>query len=319
MEFLVNDLSIHKQFDDLHVFRDSLARVMEMRKVARHFGRELYCHRTLLCTKPKPDVSLQQAIFSLFSNNERRAVMSWLTRNGPFWDDVRRHRDDDYLECRSEVVTETAIGEAAFRNLHGSSCGVISFKPSDWCYSPVTVIWRQNDEEEISETSIGNWWSVEELKQSLDQADIPIGSWSELREISVTRFKFLRISETCFAYLEGVPFAKSSAERVLFLLKVLDELVGNTDQFGARTAKGRYIYREYFMGKRALFSDASNTEKNKFRQQLMFAHPDYPEQKIFCPWHGKESHLTLRIHFSWPKKTGDPVYVVYVGPKITKR
>ena len=319
MEFLVNDLSIHKQFDNLNIFRDSLARVMEMRKVARQFGRELYCHRTLLCSNPKPDMSLQLAILSLSSKDEIRAAMSWLTKNGPFWDDLRRHSDDDYLECCNEIVTETSIGEAAFRNLHGSNCGLISFTPSDWCYSPVTVVWRQNDVEENSKTNVENWWSVEELKKSLNQAPAPISSWSELREFSGTRFDNLRISQSCFAHLDGVPFARSSADRILFLLNILDELVGNTDQKGVRTTKGHYLYREYFIGKRALFSDSSDTEKNMFHQKLMFAHPDKPEQKIFCPWHGKESHSTLRIHFSWPIQTGNPVYVVYVGPKITKR
>ena len=322
MELLINDLSIHEQFHNLSVFRQSLTRVMKMRKVARHFGRELYCHRMLLYTKPKLGVTLQQAISSFPSKDEVRAVMSWLTKYGPFWDDLRLHSEEDYWECCNEIVTDTAIGEAAFRNLHGSHCGLISLTPSNWCYSPVAVIRRQNDEEAFSEQSnIENWWSVEELKKSLEQAPTPISSWSELREISVTRFNFLRISETCFSHLDGVPFVKSSADRVLFLLDVLNEFAGSFDQQGKRTAKGHQIYREFFTGKgkEALFSDSSETERNKFRKLLMFANPDFPEQSIFCPWHGKESRSLLRIHFSWPIQAGNPVYVVYVGPKITKR
>ena len=29
--------------------------------------------------------------------------------------------------------------------------------------------------------------------------------------------------------------------------------------------------------------------------------------------------MTLRLHFSWPIEAGKPVYIVYAGPKITKR
>ena len=62
-----------------------------------------------------PGVPMQQAIGSLGVENERCAVMIWLTKAGPFWDDVRRHRGDDWLDCEGEVVTDTAVGEAAFR------------------------------------------------------------------------------------------------------------------------------------------------------------------------------------------------------------
>ena len=43
-------------------------------------------------------------------------------------------------------------------------------------------------------------------------------------------------------------------------------------------------------------------------------------RKLFCPWHGKVSTRTLRIHFSPGQiRASDPLYVVYVGPKLTKR
>ncbi|MCY3818840.1 MAG: hypothetical protein OXH52_05670 [Gammaproteobacteria bacterium] len=44
-----------------------------------------------------------------------------------------------------------------------------------------------------------------------------------------------------------------------------------------------------------------------------------PMASLFCPWHGKVSRLTLRLHFSWPVEAGRPIYVVYAGPKITSR
>jgi hypothetical protein len=42
-------------------------------------------------------------------------------------------------------------------------------------------------------------------------------------------------------------------------------------------------------------------------------------EKIFCTWHGKVKTPQYRIHFSWPISAVAPLYVVYIGPKITKR
>jgi hypothetical protein len=73
------------------------------------------------------------------------------------------------------------------------------------------------------------------------------------------------------------------------------------------------------MGGNPLFSDSSDTEKLDFRNELTFRHPDQPGRSLFCPWHGKVRHLELRVHYTWSGRAGEPLYVVYVGPKITKR
>ena len=70
-------------------------------------------------------VSLQQTLGQL-DKSERLAAIGWLTRRGPFWDDLRRHGAGDWLEYRGEVVTDTAVGEAAFRVLHNNACGLVS-------------------------------------------------------------------------------------------------------------------------------------------------------------------------------------------------
>ena len=71
--------------------------------------------------------------------------MGWLTHGGPFWDDLPRHGPDDYLECRGEVVTSSAVGEAAYRKLHAAECALVSVTPSDWNFSPVAVTWQRED------------------------------------------------------------------------------------------------------------------------------------------------------------------------------
>ena len=319
MELFANDLSIHGQFHDLRAFRDALARLMAMRAAARHFGREVHCHRQFLTVKAMPGVSLQQTLGQL-AESERRAAFGWLTRGGPFWDDLRRHGAGDWLEYRGEVVTETAVGEAAFRALHDNACGLVSVSPSDWEFSPVEVIWRR-EAEGLRErrASLDNWWDVAALEAHLQTAPPPIKSWEALRDVATRRFANLTFTGDCFRPIAGLPFAVGAAERVLLLFDILDRLARAFDSNGRRTAEGHHIYRTYFTGGNALFSDSSETEKLDFRDKLTFRHPDQPHRSLFCPWHGRVRHLELRMHYTWSGRAGEPVYIVYVGPKITKR
>ena len=319
MHLLVNDLSLHGQFREKAAFRDALTRLMTMRNVAQRLGCEVCCHRALLNAKPMTGMTMQQALGQLTSN-EQRAILGWLTRHGPFWDDLRQHAADEYLECRGEIVTDSAVGEAAFRTFHGVDCGLVSLAPSDWDYSPVEVIWRREVEGlQNQRTNVDNWRDVVTLEEKLRIAAPPIESWDDLRKASTGRFIGLTFAADCFEPLRGLPFADSAADRVIVLLDILDRLAREFDANGVRTTEGQRIYQDSFTGKKALFSDSSDTEKHDFRKELSFPHPNDPGNYLFCSWHGKESHMMLRLHFSWPIESGKPVYVVYVGPKITKR
>lgn len=91
------------------------------------------------------------------------------------------------------------------------------------------------------------------------------------------------------------------------------------DDRGKRTPEGHTLYQKHFTGDKAWFSDSSDTEKARFKNELIFKHPANPNEVLFCPWHGKVKTPQLRIHFSWPIREDQPLYIVYVGPKITKR
>ena len=319
MELLANDLSIHEQFHDVAAFRDALVRLVSMRVAARRFGREVYCHHGFLTASPMAGVQMQQAVGRLADRNEQRAAMGWLTQTSRLWDDLRQHGANDWLEYSGGIVTDTAIGEAAFRTLHSVECGLISVTPSDWDFSPVEVIWRPAAEELGGKTAtLENWRDAITLEERLRAATPPIQSWDDLREDPTNRFQSLTIADNCFQPLDGVPFARSSADRILVLLGILDRLAQAFDTNGARTPEGNQIYQDHFIGDGALFSDSSNTEKNNFRKELTFQHPNDPERELFCTWHGKERHMTLRLHYWWSGKAGDSVFVMYAGPKITK-
>ena len=315
MDILANDLSIHGQFHDIRSFCDAFGRLMKMRGVAGRAGHEIHCHRALLAVDVMPGVPLQQALQRLTAN-ERSAAMSWLTKYGPFWDDIRQHSCNDYLECCGDVVTDSAVGEAAFRVLHDVECGLASVTPSDWNFSPVKVAWKRD--EGIDRCAVlRNWRDAATMENELPR--VSVESWRDLANAAAHRFERLTLSEDCFKPLDGMPFVRSSADRAIVLLGILNRLALAYDTDGNRTAEGHRLYQDYFTGKKALFSDSSDAEKRDFRRRLTFPHPDQGGTNIFCPMHGKEYGSTLRLHFSWPIRYRGPVYVVYVGPKLTKR
>ena len=319
MDLLVNDLSIHEQFHDMASFRTALGRLMAMRAAARRFGREIHCCRGMPTVTPFPGMTMQQAVGRL-DPNAQRVVMRWMTRGGPFWDDLRRHDGGDWLECEGKIVTDTAVGEAAFREICGIDCGLASIRPSVWEDSPVRVVWRREDEGlEDRKAMVENWVDQEFLEQRLRTVPAPITSWDSLGEVSHARFGRLVFSRDCFQPLAGVPFSRSVAERLLVLLDALQRLALAFTADGKRTAEGQRIYRDHFTGDCAWFSGSSESEVRDFRKEMTFPHPNAAGQSLFCPWHGKVRHMTIRIHFSWPIEPGKPVYVVYAGPKITKR
>jgi len=293
---------------------------MDMRNVAKRYGREVHYHQAMLNVDAMPGVTMRQAI-GHFQKDEQRAAMLWLDRSRkvPWQDGSCRPHPDDWLESRGEIVTDTAVGEAAYRGLHGTECGLISTHPSAWSFSPIEVTWQHRGENDDRSVELENWWESTALEQRLRSLLSPPKSWNDLQSISSQRFTKLTFTDACFVPLEGCPFAGSAAERILELLHLLDQLACAFDAEGKRTSAGHALYQEHFTGSNARFSDSSTTEKNSFRKELSFPVPGDSRNLLFCPWHGKERHLQLRIHFSWPIRSGEPTYVVYIGPKITKR
>lgn len=317
LDLLFNDLSIHRQFLNITQFKEAIQRIMQMRSVARRFGRELQCHRNVALAQVTKQFSLKQAIIYL-DRTQQQALMQWLTRLGPFWEDFRRHSPGDYLECNGNIVTDTAVGEAAVCNFLGNNCHLASLNPSSWAFSPVSVTWVP-DHEPCRKIEVHNYWEVDQLESALSVNPIPIRSWEQFSKIVIARFQRLVFSSFSFAPLRGCPFSVSASNHILTLLDILNRFKGCFDENDQRTSEGHTLCKKYFSGKKAWFSDSSDSEKQRFKAELTFPHPTKNGCFLFCPWHGKVSYLQLRLHFSWPVTAVDPLYIVYIGPKITKR
>ena len=316
MNLIFNELSMHGQFYDINSFRDAIRHVMAIRTVARQFGSDVQCHRNVVNAQVTHNLTMPRAVQAL-SRDDRRALMQWLTRYGPFWEDFQQHGQDDWLECNGEIVTDTAVGEAAYCLFHGISRGLVSMNPSSWLTSPLSVGWRKD--EHVEGVDVLNYWDAAELRTSLAAAPASLQSWDDLATAARSRYPDLTFSSNSFEPLRGHPFGKGAAERLLSLLSVLHDLKNHFDEQGKRSPEGHAVYQKHFTGDKGWFSDSSDSEKIKFKNDLLFPNPANPEEFLFCTWHGKVKSPQLRIHFSWPIRADEPLYVVYVGPKITKQ
>lgn len=313
MDLLLNDLSLHGQFTDTTTFREAIHRVMQMRGLAISYGREVYAHRNISNRFVNPHKSLYQSLQEL-PREEKLATLSWLTHFGPFWEDGALHESDIYMDFGDEIVTDTAVGEAAFCNSIGIGRGLASFAPSNWKFSPINV---RVDFDTGAVVSVLNFWDISELRVALQEAEPPVASWEQMEHVARRTYQRLFFSSDCFSPLSGQPFSLGVAERIFMRLRVLDELVGSVDEVGQRTAKGHQIYQDHFTGDRAWFSDSSESEKHRFEDKLTFVDPH--GTPLFCTWHGKVNNPKMRIHFAWPVPPGTPIYVAYIGLKITRR
>lgn len=323
MDFLLNDLSLDGQYPDIQTFQASLGRIMKMKELIRKFGRDCYCHRKIISTQVTSIMNFPQ-IINGFGRDQKRSIMTWLTKTGPFWEDERFHSPDDYMTCRNEIVTDSAVGEAAWCCISGIERHLISFSPSEWELSPVAVEFFENDEM-TDRVDVLNFWEHGSVEKHLEKFPVILDSWDRVRETAIPRFTRLFFANDAFTPLEGHPFVHGAAQRLISLFKILEEFITCHDDQGKRTARGHEMYTDYFTGKKgdggrgSLFKDSSDGEKSEFKDEMTFRHPEKPGESLFCPWHGSIQTPQYRIHFSWPVKAGEPMYIVYVGPKITKR
>jgi hypothetical protein len=323
VELLVNDLSLHGQFSDVASFRVAIGRLMAIREVARRFGRALHCHRSFAHARVTPTMTMPKAVQAL-TLEERRALLQWLNQHGPFWEDMRNHRPDDWLECNGSWVMDTAVGEAAWCCLNGIERDLVSLTPSNWQFSPVLVDWV-SDSGVRKTVGVANHWDPTAIEAVLQAAAPPLASWKQLESLVTARCTQITFAVDAFTFLNGHPFVSGAAQRLIFILTTLNRFKSCFDADGQRTPEGHEIYQDFFTGRKgdggrgALFSDSSADEKSKFEAEMTFVHPADASKTLFCPWHGKVQTPQLRVHFSSPVRADEPLYVVYVGPKITKR
>jgi hypothetical protein len=316
MELLFNELSIHGQFEDVQTFSTAIEKLMEIRIVAKKYNRELYCHRNCQNAVVIKKIPLNKAIQQL-DRNKVRAVMGWLGQTGPYWEDGRLHSDNEYYECQQKIVTDTAIGECAFLLFSNREAQLVSMVKSDWGNSPLKVDWH-TDNLEPKSIELTNHLSEFTLEAQLQLANPPLQSWDQLEQMCSMRFENLHFSKETFKPLQGRPFVAVAAKSFMDLLDVLSRFKASHQSGERRTSEGNELYQEFFTGEFAWFTDSSDTEKEEFKKKMTFPHPEKLGEEIFAPFHGKVKTPQMRVHFSWPVSADKPIYILYIGDKITK-
>lgn len=312
MDFILNELSLHGQFIDIDSFWKAFHAIKKIQQILDHFGYNLKLHR-MFHNKYVIENSLtvRNAIRSL-PIDKRRSVMSWLTTTGPFWSDDQQHDVNDNISIDDQDITDSALAEAAYHYYLGEITPTVSFSPSNWEFNPICACIDK------SPVNIDNFWEYESLENFLVKALPEPNSWKKLEQNVKTSFPELTILENAFSFLNPVPFSKHVSKEIFHLLGVLNFLKSHFDAQGKPTAQWEEMYQAYFIASRPRFSDSSDSEKKDFSPRLHFRDPQ-TNKPLFCPWHGKIHSPQIRIHFSFPITADSPLFVAYIGPKITKR
>lgn len=319
MDFLVNDLSLHGQYASSEAFLEALDVILGCRAAIQRNRHALRCHRELSQARATGGDSFRDIVRRHPDLNKRRAILSWLDKDGPFWDDDPVHGAQDSFEYGGQSVTSHALGEAAALSALGPSCALVSFSPSpSYNHTPLPVDWKLESAPRQT-INVRNFWQRETLRQYLLSLLPPVQSWQALHEWVERNCLNLTLARDATEELLGHPFVPGAAERMQALLLVLDRMKTCFYNDGRATEEWHQLHDTYFTRKNAYFTDSSDTEKREFAQELTFRHPERPGETLFCPYHGKVRTGVHRIHFTWPMTKDNPLYVVYIGPKRTKR
>jgi hypothetical protein len=312
---------LDSQFIDIQTFRVALETLLRLRMKNSLLRDNLYCSRALHLRPVTRSANFQHAVNSLADRNLKQLVLSWITRQGPFWEDDRQSTPEDYFEYQGEDVTDQGLGEAARRQLAGTESWSFSFTGSRFGFTASPLqIQHGIVEDPQGFVEIGNIWKVSDLEQAAQSALPEPGNWKEAIETARQQFDGLVFASAIETVLQPEPFSRYVVVRIFELLDVLNQLAIESDEHGKFSAKADELYQNHFTGEKGWFTDESETNKNKFRQQLTFPDPTDPNNYLFSPWHGKIKSPQFRIHFEWLRPSGQrKIKVLYIGSKITKR
>ncbi len=99
------------------------------------------------------------------------------------------------------------------------------------------------------------------------------------------------------------------------MLDILDHISAGIDnKSGALNSEALKLRESFFVGRKALFTDSTDSGKRAFDSDLTFRCPIRNTSQLFA-WHGKiKMGAQYRIHFAWPKP--DPAETIPVDQSI---
>lgn len=320
MRWYLNDLSLQGQFQSSDAFVDAIGELERLRRSVPNLNTQFYCSRKIGDRPVAAKLTCREAVMSTRRREAKNIVLIWINKRGPFLEDDRQFEADDYFQFEGYDVTDQGLGEAARRLKVNERSGVFSFLGGevDFARSPLEVQ-HGLDEEPFGFLMVENVWTHDALRDNATKSRAEPGTWAELLKTCEIQFDRLFISGSVLESLKTETFYPVVARRTLEILGVLQEVSKGRLEDGSLDKKALALWQKHSRGEKAWFSDESDTNKRRFRKEMIFSDPSCASRPLFCSWHGKIKSPQFRIHFEWPVPVGQrQLKVLYIGPKITK-
>jgi hypothetical protein len=317
MDWILNDLSLDNQFIDIDDFVEKMSTFLRVKSGNNVLDKRLLCSRDIGNVEIVKGLTSSHVVMKRVPHDIKSQILSWTSKNGPFWSDERSDNPDDYFEHESIDVTDQGLGECSRRAYNDKCVNSYSFEGK---YSKTPLIVQHGlKEEPLGLYDICNIWGISDLQASANEAVPKPTCWIDAIDRLKDMFPCLVLSGLVYDQMSSVPYSDGNFEGMCERFRVLTEYLNSRDSEGSHTAKTEEILKNHFQGDKAWFSDESDQNIIDFDKALTFKDLFDEKNKLF-PFHGKIKTPQLRIHIEWPiPPIRKKVQVVYIGPKLTKR
>jgi hypothetical protein len=144
----------------------------------RHYGAGLEVAHSFWGGMVQSGQTVRQAIGSL-SKDQKFQILAWLNKNGPFWDRPALHDPEEYFECQGELVTKTALGEAAYLTHEGANPVVVSL-PNSRYTSPTLTVTCDLGKGETIPVQVTNTFTLESVESIASSCERDFESYEDL-------------------------------------------------------------------------------------------------------------------------------------------
>lgn len=314
MQFFINEASLHGQFMEQKQALSALKRFRSLYQLVEANSLTLFRSGDLK-QRPVTEKMMLKDFIASAPHADKFLHLKWIHCLKPCWK-LEPASAGAYVawDCDGEhVVSEgESIFEASVRKTKEEQVSLLSFSPSDYARTSVTTYVI---EEESTEVSLENYYDDDHLEAYFQAFAFNVNSWPEFEDCCRSHFKSLDFSKQAFKACNKFPFRYKTVEKLRNLFACLDKVVSGRIS-GALDQQAEQLFKID-----SNFSDASETEKGLKKKPMHFKSPISELREAYY-YHGK-FELTEkedgRFHFQWPQTDKTPLYIPYVGPKLTKQ
>lgn len=317
MEWILNNLSLEKKFCNVNEFLGCMDSFLKCKFSHALLNSGVLCPRDIGGVEVVESISFTKAVMSFAPKDLKTQILSWVNKNGPFWPDDREVNENDYFQYEEIDVTDMGLGECARRTIVEKN--VCSFSlGSSFNTTPLSVS-HGLEEEPLGLYDIDNIWLLDELLKSADATIPPPSCWKTALEHLKQKNSRLIFSTSLYEQISELPYSSTVLDRALELCRVLECYLKSRDENGEMTDESHEIIKCHFHGDKAWFSDETDADIRKFKQELTFVDSRDDSKKVYS-FHGKIKTPQVRMYFEWPiPPDQNDIQILYFGPKITKK